>query len=233
MMDFASKAAAAVGVVLGAAYVAGLFQNFKLYSNLKSSWALNLIDLQGMIKDGLPIVMVYLFVAIVFFFFIRTLKTFRYLLSSLCLVFVLSAILVWFMERYNGHDEFNAATKGLIFGVVGVGVVGACLLSWSLHGFIEGKRSKFVLINVLIGMHFVLCLVPSVAGYLAAEDLKFGREQVSVLFNEKSDAVGLLVDIVGGKYLILDCNVPYQTWLEDISSKLKIRQAKGVCDPKY
>jgi hypothetical protein len=233
IMDFAGKAAAAVGVLLGAAYVIGFFKNFTLYINLKSIWILDLIDLQGMIKDGLPFVMQYLFIAVVFFFFLRTIRKHPYLLRILCVVFVLSLVLGWFVANFNSHFELKTVTKGLAYGIACTGALGAGMLSWSLHSFIEGGRSKLIFINVLIGMNFVLCLVPSVAGYLTAEDLKFGREQVSVLINKNEDVVGLLVGIVGGKYLIMDCSMAYQFWLEDVSSEFKVRQSIGGCNPKW
>lgn len=231
MIDVASKAAAAVGVVLGLAYAVGFFSNLILFSVLGSSWVIALIDLQGMIKDGLPLVMLFLLVMVALLAFLRSQRGDRYLLSSLSFVIFIAFVIAWFSPAIG--NEVSAQTKFLVYAVIFVGMLGMGMLSWSLHGFIEQKKTRLTLMSGLVGMALSFSVVPALIGYLSAKDLKFGREKVSVVFNEKNEAAGLLVGVVGGKFLIMDCVILNQLWLETISSKYKIRRAPGACEPKY
>lgn len=231
MIDLASKAAAAVGVILGLAYATGFFFNIILFSVLKSSWVIALIDLQGMIKDGLPLVMLFLLIMISFLIFLRSQKGNRNLLITLCIAISFAFVIAWFSPAIGG--EFSFQTKLLIYSVVIVGVLGMGMLSWSLHGFIEQKKPRASLMGGLFGMALSFSVVPAMIGYLTAKDLMFDREKASVVFNEKKEAVGLLVGVLGGKFLIMDCVVLNQLWLEAVSSKYKVREAPGLCNPKY
>ncbi|MCS4312966.1 hypothetical protein M2397_003269 [Pseudomonas sp. BIGb0381] len=231
MIDVASKTAAAVGVLLGIAYAVGFFSNLMLYSELGSHWVIALIDLQGMIKDGLPFVMLFLIIMIVLFCFLRSQRGGRYLFISLCFVICLTPVIAWFTPAVD--SEISIQTKLLVYGVASVGILGMGMLSWGLHAFIEHKTKGISIVIGLMGMALSFSVAPALVGYLDAKDLKFGREKTSVVFNEKNEAVGLLVKVVGGKFLIMDCLVLNQLWLEEVSSKYKVRKASGLCNPQY
>ncbi len=229
LFEMMSKAAAGVGVILGLSYVSGFFKSAMFYHELQSGWILQLIDIQGHINKGLPLVVLDLMFMFLFFFFARYMRAFRFLPLFVVVVGVLGVGLAWCIDPF----DLQASTEMRVaaFLTAGVAMVGSCTLAWLAHQRLEGVQPNFIFVTLGLAMAF--CLAPGGTGYIAADDLKHLQESAVEIIDEQNDVLGLLVSVVGEKYIMLDCNVMYQMRVVDMSVKVSLRQSSRRCGAIY
>ncbi len=227
VLDNASKAAAGVGVILGLSYAAGLFKMLGFYSSLNAGWVFDLTDIQGFTNEGLPIVMLLLAATLFFLLGLNEMRDFRYRRLALAGSFTLSVVLGWVVLPYL-VDTANYNIFLYVAALIGVG--GAAWLASLLHDYVQPGKAQVSVFNLGLRLNVILVVFPAIIGCSLASDIKYARESATEVVNEHGRILGMLVRVVGGKYLLLDCNVKYQMTIIETSSSLKLRRSSGRCN---
>lgn len=222
VFDGASKAAAGLGVILAMSYIAGLFKMAGFYGAFHADWLFDMLDVQAYISEGLPLTSLLLLTFATYLFGIekisegdRGLYLSGFVVISSVLILLVSVLFI---------DVILYATAGLV-----VGLAGAALAAWIAHGHIYPSRSVSDLYNMVFALIFVLCLSPGLVGKARADDIQNASEETTEIVDSKNRVIGVLVRVVSGKYLALDCDVKGQLRFYEISSSLKLRRSSGQC----
>jgi hypothetical protein len=227
LVDAASKTAAAVGVLLGLAYVAGFFKLLVFYGLLKANWVFELVDVQGFIKEGMPFVMLDVSLVLITYFFLADTDNKKNKSMSLVLVPVTSIVAGLSIASifYDLVPLYYLA----ISAAVSVFFIGGTLLAIYLNQYIGGIKPAAKLSNVIGAIMLLLWGFPGLVSYVLADSIKRADSNVQEVVNDKGVVVGLLVGVVAGKFLIWDCELAYQMRMEEIKSDLSVRGASGKC----
>lgn len=231
LFETATKAAAAVGFIFGLSFVAGLSHRMTFLSGLHAVWMTSLIDVQRFIADGLPFVAILLGTTLVLLLFLREItytgKVGRILLTIMIFSFLSTAIIDLLLAE-------SITLVQVVIQVAAASAVATCpILAWACHGYLHGIPSRHRFVQTLGSVLVALCFIPACSGYLKAYDLKFNKETAKEVVTDSGGVAGILVDVIAGKYVMLDCNVQYQIRIDDITSKYRVRRASGSCGAIY
>ncbi|USU02954.1 hypothetical protein [Pseudomonas siliginis] len=227
VLDGASKAAAGVGVILAMSYMSGLFKMVAFYGAFHADWLFDMLDVQAFISEGLPLTSLLLVLFATYFFGLERISDGhkRLFLSGFVVISSLAVILVTvlFIPSVNLY-----AMTGVL-----VGSAGAAFAAWVAHGHVYPSRSALHLYNISFGLILVLCISPYLIGKARAGDVQNAREVTTEIVDSKNRVIGVLVRVVSGKYLALDCDVEGQLRFHEISSSLKLRRSSGQCKSTF
>lgn len=223
VIDGASKAAAAVGVVLGMSYMAGLSKTIGFYGEFHVDWLFDMLDVQAYINEGLPLTSLCLIVFFTHFFGIKKLHD-KYTGWHMLIVVISTSLIA----AQAVLSMFPSMSYYLLAAGV-VGSAGAALAAWIAHGNVFPSRSVVDLYHMIMALALVLGLCPYLVGQARAIDVQKAGEGATEIVDASNRVVGVLVRVVAGKYLVLDCNVQGQLSFYEISASLKLRRASGRC----
>lgn len=223
ILDGAGKAAAGLGIVLGMSYISGLFKMSGFYGAFHADWLFDMIDVQAYISEGLPLTSLFLIVFIAQFFGLKKVQENHrgwYILALAVTSSVVGAQVVLLLVP--------SVSYYMLAGMF-IGASGSAFAAWIAHDNIFPSRSAVDLYHMVLVLALILGLSPYLVGKARAEDVKKAREETTEVIDAGNRVVGVLVRVVSGKYLVLDCNVQGQLSFYEISPSLKLRRSSGKC----
>lgn len=224
LLDGASKVAAGVGVVLGLSYAAGLFKMIGFYSSFGAEWLFESMDVQGFINEGLPLVMMLLTTTVLHIIGLHKAAHRKHKKWMLIFLVVISSLICVTMKipGYEEGSNLNGYSAA-------IGMAGAAFLAWVFHEYSHSKSQAFNVMSATGALLIILGAAPYLAGKAKADVVQNGRDGSTEIVNANNRIVGVLVRFVGGKYLILDCNVSGQMRFQEPSPSLFLRRSSGRC----
>lgn len=226
ILDIVNKAAACVGLILGLSYAAGLFRVLGLCLSLKAGWLFDLMDVQMFINAGLPMVMLSMTAMIMVLCILRDKMPFKRQRSVMVLGIVLSCCAVWMIVPYLGLVGGDNKLRILTVMVL---LVGSVIIGWGIHSYLLTGESKSSLVGLFIAASMILIAAPMIEGYVQADDIKYARDTTTEVVDGSNNVVGILVRVIGGKYLVMDCRVKYQMSMLEPSPDVRLRVSSGRC----
>lgn len=223
VLEGASKAAAGVGIVLAMSYVSGLFKMVGFYGDFHADWLFDMLDVQGFISEGLPITSLSLIMFATHLFGMGRInhKHKGWILFALTIIILLVGLSI--------PVFFNPNVSRYMIAALAAGLVGAGFAAWIAHGHIYPSRSTSDMYHMFFALFLMLGLGPYFTGKARTDDIQNAREETTEIIDSKNQVIGVLVRVVSGKYLVLDCNVRGQLSFYEITSSLKLRRSSGQC----
>lgn len=224
LLDGASKVAAGVGVVLGLSYAAGLFKMIGFYSSFGAEWLFENMDVQGFINEGLPLVMMLLVTTVLHIIGLHKAAHRKHKKWMLIILVGISSLFCVTMD-IPGYEEGSHVTGYS----AAVGMAGAAFLAWVFHEYTHSKSQSLNVMSAVGSLLIILVASPYLAGKARADVVQNARDGSTEVINANNRIVGVLIRFVGGKYLILDCNVSGQMRFLEPSPSLLLRRSSGRC----
>ncbi|MFG0924660.1 hypothetical protein ACF8SB_02970 [Pseudomonas sp. CJQ_8] len=227
VLDGASKAAAGVGVILGMSYVSGLFKIAGFYREFHAEWLFEAMDVQAYISEGLPVTSLLVLIFATHFFGLSKVKD-RHRPFFMLSVVVLTSLVGFLISFF-----FYPSLSLYISGGTMVGLAGAAFAAWISHSHFYPSRSAVDLYHLILALVLMLSIGPYLVGQGRADDIFNAREETTEIIDSRNKVVGVLVRIVSGKYLAVDCNVRGQLSFYEISPAYRLRRSSGYCKAAF
>lgn len=227
LLDKLGKLVGCFGIILGFAYIAGLSQNYFLFSELQATWVLGMIDSQTLIKDGLPWAVLCALCAFLMFIWFPDSASLRDGMSSVLPAVSVVGMIGMFILSFLGVDVNSS--KGLVFflRIVPLGA-SIALISWALKLYFEGAERRKIAITAVVGLAFAFGMLPYFDAAGAASSIKFGDKGLPLVVETSGKVSGVLAGVVSGKYIVFQCQSVNVSILE-ISPALSVRPSAGAC----